>query len=139
MDGTNYRLIDVSDMESVETLRSGVCQKLGLSDWTNTQFYLTEPGQTEHQDPLNDTNLDFSRRKLSDAYASLKLFIKGVPAHPQLPNIPAFNGLGVSIPGDKPALSPTATTHAPIPRKPLDQDALDRISPQTYTNQARPC
>ncbi|KAJ5683750.1 uncharacterized protein N7477_000095 [Penicillium maclennaniae] len=130
MDGTNYRLIDVSEMESVENLRSGICQNLGLSDWANAQFFLTEPGQTDHQDPLSDSNLDFSRRNRTDAYGSLKLYIKGGgSSHPQLPTIPVFNGLGVSIPGDKPALSPTAATHAPIPRKPLDQDALDRISP----------
>jgi len=138
MDGTNYRLIDASDMESAESLRSGICQKLGLSDWTNAQIFLTEPGQTDHQDPLSDTNLELSRRNRSDAYGSLKLFIKGVPAHPILPDIPTFSGLGVSIPGDKPALSPTATTHTPIPRKPLDPDALDRISPQTYTKPGSP-
>lgn len=138
MDGTHYRLIDVSDMESVESLRSGICQKLGLSDWSSAQIFLTEPGQTDHQDPLSDTNLEICRRNRSDAYGSLKIFVKGAPAHPILPNIPTFNGLGVSIPGDKPALSPTATTHAPIIRKPLDQDALDRISPQTHTKPGSP-
>lgn len=127
LDGVNYRLIDVTDMDSVEALRAGICQKLGISDWTSAQIFLTEPGQTDHEEALSDTNLALSRRNKSDAYGSLKLFVKGTTALHTLPH-PQFEGLGVSILGDKSAPSPTAA-HAPIHRKPLDQDALDRISP----------
>ncbi|KAJ5674110.1 hypothetical protein N7462_009549 [Penicillium macrosclerotiorum] len=138
LDGINYRLIDVSDMDSVETLRTGICQKMNIQDWTSAQFFLTQPGQTEHDEPLTDTNLTLVRRTKCDAYGSLKVFIRGQFSHPT-PQIPNFEGLGVSIPGlaDKANSSPTAS-HGHIPRKPLDEDALNRISPQTQTKPGSP-
>jgi mitogen-activated protein kinase kinase kinase len=126
MDGYNFRLIDISEMDSVEALRVGICQNIGV-DCTSAQFYLTEPGQTEHEDPMSDTNLIHTRRSKSDAYGSLKLFVRGTLAHSVAPNTPRFDGLGVSFP-EKPNLSPTATHHQ-VHRKPLDEEALNRISP----------
>lgn len=129
-DGLNYRLIDITDYESVETLRSVICKNLDVSDWASAQIFLTEPGQTEHDEPINDTNLAIYRRRKSDAYGSLKLFVQGTLNHSTRHRPPHFNGLGVSIPAgtEKPSLSPTAA-HTPIPRKPLDDEALQRISP----------
>lgn len=135
LDGVNYRLIDVSETETVEALRASICQKLGLADWASAQIFLTEPGRTDHEEPLSDKNLALSRRNRSDAHATLKLFVKGTPSLPTLPH-PQFEGLGVSITTDKPAPSPTVQT--PIHRKPLDQDALDRISPQAQTKPSSP-
>lgn len=137
LDGVNYRLIDVSEMESVEALRAGICQKLGVTDWTSAQIFLTEPGRTDHEEPLSDANLWHSRRNKSDAYGSLKVFVKGTSAPPTLPH-PQFEGLGVSIFADKSAPSPTAT-HPPIQRKPVNNpDALERISPQTQVKPSSP-
>lgn len=130
MDGLNYRLIDVTDLDSVEALRTGICQKLGISDWSSAQIFLTQPGQTEHEDAMNDSILAVSRRTKSDAYGSLKVFVKGAPAHAPANHLP--HGLGVSIPTDKSAQSPTAT-HAPIHRKPLEEGALNRLSPHSQT------
>ncbi|KAJ5155621.1 hypothetical protein N7492_008424 [Penicillium capsulatum] len=137
LDGLNYRLIDVSDMDSVETLREGICQGLGLSDWTSAQIFLTEPGKTDHDDPMSDTLLTLARRNKSDAYGSLKLFVQVPSTHQSKHRPPRFDGLGVSIPIDKPATSPTGA-HAPIHRKPLDEEALSRISPQTAGNPDSP-
>ncbi|KAJ6166617.1 hypothetical protein N7470_002064 [Penicillium chermesinum] len=130
-DGVNYRLIDVTDYESVETLRAVICKNLEISDWASAQIFLTEPGQTEHDEPVNDTNLAIYRRRKSDAYGSLKLFVHGTSDRATKNRPHNFNGLGVSIPsgGEKPALSPVAI-QTPIHRKPLDEDALQRISPQ---------
>ncbi|KAJ5749985.1 hypothetical protein N7533_007013 [Penicillium manginii] len=132
-DGLNYRLIDVSDMESVEALRAGICKDLGLNDWASAQIFLTEPGQHHHDDPMSDTMLAVSRRNKSDAYGSLKLFVQANSSHPAIPY-----GLGVSIPHDKAASSPTTLTHPVIPRKPLEPEALDRISPQATAKPASP-
>lgn len=126
MDGSNFRLIDITEMDSVEALRVGICQNIGV-DWTTAQLYLTEPGQTEHEDAISDANLTHTRRSKSDAYGSLKLFVRGTLSHSIAPNTPRFDGLGVSFP-DKSNLSPTATHHQ-VHRKPLDEDALNRISP----------
>lgn len=129
-DGWNYRLVDVTDLDSVETLRASICQSLGISDWPGAQIFPTEPGQTDHEEPLNDTMLALSRRTKSDSFGSLKLFVRG--PHPHLgPSNSA--GLGVSVP-EKAAPSPTTGQHQ-LHRKPLDEDALNRISPH---NPARP-
>lgn len=138
LDGVNYRLIDVSDMDSVETLRGSICQSLGISDWAGAQIFVTEPGKTEHDDPLSDSMLTVTRRNKSDAHGSLKLFVQAPSTQPSKPRPARFDvGLGVSIPIDKPALSPTGG-HGHIHRKPLDEDALNRISPQTPANPDSP-
>jgi mitogen-activated protein kinase kinase kinase len=126
MDGLNFRLVDISDMESIESLRTGICQTMGV-DTTSAQFYLTEPGQSEHEDALSDATLAHSRRSRSDAYGSLKLFVRGTPVLPNLSGTSRVDGLGVSF-TDKLNVSPTATHHQ-VHRKPLDEDALNRLSP----------
>ncbi|KAL4773799.1 hypothetical protein BDW60DRAFT_206082 [Aspergillus nidulans var. acristatus] len=115
MDGWNYRLIDTTDIDSVEKLRASICQNLGIYDWPDAQIFLTEPGQLEHDEPLNDTFLTLCQRSKSDSIGSLKLFVK-TPHH--------VAGLGVSM-LDKSTVSPTSA----IPRKPLDGEAASRLSP----------
>lgn len=129
LDGWNYRLIDTSDIDSVEMLRASICQNLGIYDWPDAQIFLTEPGQLEHEEPLNDTFLTLSQRSKSDSVGSLKLFVKGSHLRPGINASPNAAGLGVSIP-EKPTASPTAT----VPRKPLDGEALNRISPLKPTS-----
>ena len=122
-DGFNYRLIDITDIDSVVRLRATICQHIGISDWPAAQIFETEPGQTEHDSPLNDTDLALSQRTKSDAIGSLKLYVRGPHVNPGAHN---YAGLGVSIP-EKITASPK--------RKPLDDDARSRISPH---NQAKP-
>lgn len=135
LDGLNYRLIDITDMDSVETLRHAICQNLGVSDWSGAQIFITEPGQSEHEEPLNDTMLTVNQRTKSDSLGSLKLYVR--PAAPPTNlgtlNSPHFNGLGVSF-SEKLAASPTTGPHQ-VQRKPLDDEALSRISPH---HQLRP-
>ncbi|GLB08792.1 hypothetical protein AtubIFM57258_004701 [Aspergillus tubingensis] len=131
LDGWNYRLVDITEMDSVETLRSAICQSLGIADWTGAQIFMTEPGQTEHDEPLNDTSLALCRRTKSDTVGSLKLFVRG--PHMQLGvNSSTHYGLGLSIP-EKGTASPTSAHQ--LHRKPLDDEALSRISPH---NPAKP-
>ncbi|EKV05966.1 MAP kinase kinase kinase (Bck1), putative [Penicillium digitatum PHI26] len=126
MDGFNFRLVDISDLESFESLRNGICESLAV-DPTNALIYLTQPGQREHEDPMSDATLAQSRRSKSDAYGSLKLFVRGTPMLHMPSNTPRVDGLGVSF-TDKSNMSPTATHHQ-VHRKPLDEDALNRLSP----------
>ncbi|PWY92439.1 hypothetical protein BO70DRAFT_383990 [Aspergillus heteromorphus CBS 117.55] len=132
LDGWNFRLVDITEMDSVETLRSAICQSLGIADWTGAQIFLTEPGQTEHDEALNDTSLALCRRTKSDSVGSLKLFVRGSHMHFGATSSSHFAGLGVSIP-DKSTASPTSAHH--VHRKPLDDEALSRISPH---NPAKP-
>lgn len=126
MDGSNFRLIEVSEMKSVEALRLGICQNIGV-DSASAQIYLTEPGQTEHEDAMSDEHLSQTHLSKSDAHGTLKLFVRGTPAHSVASATPRFDGLGVSL-SEKSNLSPTAAHHQ-VHRKPLDEDALNRISP----------
>lgn len=121
LDGLNFRLIDISEMDSVESLRTGICQNIEI-DPTSAQIYLTQPGQNEHEDPMGDASLLHSLRSKSDAYGSLKLFVRGTPMLPMPSSTPRVDGLGLVN------MSPTATHHQ-VHRKPLDEDALNRLSP----------
>ncbi|KAL4970108.1 putative MAP kinase kinase kinase (Bck1) [Aspergillus stella-maris] len=126
LDGWNYRLVDIKDIDSAEMLRAYICQNLGIYDWADAQIFMTEPGQVEHDEPLSDTLLTLCQRTKSDSIGSLKLFVR----HSFRGPIPAAHaGLGVSIP-DKPAASPTSA----VPRKPLGGEALSRISPLKPTS-----
>ncbi|KAG2412232.1 hypothetical protein HFD88_009789 [Aspergillus terreus] len=128
LDGWTYRLVDITDMDSVETLRAAICQSLGISDWPGAQIFQTEPGQAEHEEPLNDTNLALCRRMKADASGSLKLLVRGSSMHPSTSRSPSnFTGLAISMPDKLSASSPTATHHS-VPRKELDEEALNRLA-----------
>lgn len=137
LDGWNYRLVDITETESVEVLRATICQNLGLSDWTGAQIFLTEPGQTEHDEPLNDPSLTLCRKTKSDSLGSLKFFVRGSHTYAGASSSPHVAGLGVSFP-DKHTASPTSGQHQ-LHRKPLDDEALNRIakptSPQVASRQ----
>ncbi|KAE8382599.1 hypothetical protein BDV26DRAFT_238004 [Aspergillus bertholletiae] len=137
LDGWNYRLVDITETESVEMLRTTICQSLGISDWTGAQIFLTEPGQTEYDEPLNDHNLTLCRKTRSDSSGSLKFFVRGSHTQTAASSSPHVSGLGVSFP-EKHTASPTSGQHH-LHRKPLDDEALNRIakptSPQVATRQ----
>ncbi|TQB71211.1 hypothetical protein MPDQ_007741 [Monascus purpureus] len=122
----NYRLVDITDIDTVDTLRTVICSKLGIFDWPSAQIFLTEPGQTEHEEPMNDTALWVCQGRKADPVASLKFYVRG----PQISigNPPQIvHGLGIPIP-EKNAVSPT--TGQQVHRKPLDDEAISRISQQ---------
>lgn len=96
MDGWNYRLVDITESESAESMRQAICQSLGIVDWSSAQIFPTEPGQVDHDDPMNDTLLALSRRAKSDSVASLKFLVRGTRTHPGLLNS-SLAGLGIPI------------------------------------------
>jgi hypothetical protein len=125
LDRWNYRLVDITDMDSVETLRAAICHTLGISDWPGAQIFQTDPGQAEHEEPLNDDNLALCQRVKADASGSLKLLVRTSSMHLITNHSPSnFAGLAVSLPEELPASSPTVEIH----RKPLDDEALNRIA-----------
>ncbi|KAJ5648467.1 hypothetical protein N7490_004839 [Penicillium lividum] len=133
VDNLNYRLIDIADMDSPDALRAGICNKLGIPDWVGAQIGLTEPGQADHDDFMNDDCLLRLRKQKSDHNGLRLLFVKGRKNRPS-----PVDGLGVSISSispDKQAVSPTAM-HTPIIRKPVGEEP--RISPQTQVNPNSP-
>ncbi|KAN0070464.1 hypothetical protein V8E54_011333 [Elaphomyces granulatus] len=125
-DGWNYRLIDITDADSAEVMRAIICENLGLGDYLGIQIFLTEPGQIEHEEPLNDATLIHCSREKSDAFGTLKLFIRGIQSHTGV-NIPQFAGLGMSI-LDKSSSSPHAGENHLL-RRPLDDGVLNQTTP----------
>jgi mitogen-activated protein kinase kinase kinase len=123
LDGLNYRLVDITDAETAESLRALICQNLGLADFSAAQIALTELGQTEHHEFLDDSLLALSRRERADPLGSLKFYVRETVS-------PGSTGLGVSVP-EKLSSSPSSAHHQ-VHRKPLDDDALHRGSPHTH-------
>ncbi|KAL2001571.1 hypothetical protein VTN02DRAFT_1571 [Thermoascus thermophilus] len=134
LDGWNYRLIDITDVDSADSLRAAICQNLGVIDWTSAQIFLTEPGQIDHEEPLNDNMLVHSRRTKSDSVGTLKFYVRGTYAHTGTSISPHYAGLGVSI-SEKAAASPITGQH-PLLRKPVDDDS--GISPHSQARPASP-
>ncbi|CRG85932.1 mitogen-activated protein kinase kinase kinase [Talaromyces islandicus] len=90
LDGWNYRLVDITDVETADHIRAAICQNLGIVDWSSAQIFVTEPGQVDHDELLDDSVLVHSRRVRSDSLGSLKLYVRD--------NIsPSSAGLGVSF------------------------------------------
>lgn len=120
LDGWNYRLVDITEADTAESLRTVICQNLGIVDWHTAQIAVTEPGQSEHEDFLDDSMLVLSRRARADALGSLKFYVRGNVS-------PGSTGLGVSFP-EKVTSSPISA-HRQVQRKPLEEDAMHRGTP----------
>lgn len=83
VDAWNYRLVDVTDVDSADKLRTQLCHSVGIKDIASTNIYLTRPGQSSHDDPLDDTSLVTYRRSKSDAHGSLKFYIHNTSVTPR--------------------------------------------------------
>jgi mitogen-activated protein kinase kinase kinase len=95
-DGWNYRLVDITNVESAASLRTVCCEELshGLSQIPGVELHLTLPGQYEHDDPLSDSNLLKVRSQYGNRVGELKIYVKIPPEGA----IPPSAGLGVSLP-----------------------------------------
>jgi hypothetical protein len=93
-DGWNYRLIDITNIESAAALRATCCEELssGLSQNSAVELHLTQPGQWDHDDALSDTRLLKARSQYGNRVGELKIYVK-IPAEGSAAN----NGLGLSL------------------------------------------
>ncbi|KAI9731449.1 MAG: hypothetical protein M1818_007839 [Claussenomyces sp. TS43310] len=96
LDGWNYRLCDITDTESAHDLRQVICKSLGLPDAELTQIFLTELGNPDPDEILDDPKLLAYKRTKADSFGNLKLFVRG-PAFPTTTNLlPTSNGIGAA-------------------------------------------
>ena len=122
-DQWNYRLVDITEAETAESLRETICRSLNYTDVDTAQIYLTEPGQIEHDEPLSDSMLVLSKSSRADSAASLKFFVRRGPTSAALvPPHSAGLGIGMSPLGTPPAGSL-------FPRKALDDESYTRLKP----------
>ncbi|QSZ31996.1 hypothetical protein DSL72_001565 [Monilinia vaccinii-corymbosi] len=122
MDGWNFRMCDLTDVDNAQDLRATICSNLGVHDSDYTQIYLTELGKMEHDEALDDQKLLLCKKTKSDQPGNLKFFVRG-PTNSaiSLPVLQSAN-LGVNFttkPGLSPVLPPTA---------PLDEEACARLN-----------
>ena len=130
-DQWNYRLVDITEAESAESLRETICRNLHYTDADMAQIYLTEPGQIEHDEPLSDSMLILSKTSRADSAGTLKFFVRRGPTSAALvPPHSAGLGIGMS-PGTPPAGSL-------FPRKALDEDSYTRLKPNDRVRSRSP-
>jgi mitogen-activated protein kinase kinase kinase len=86
VDYWNYRMVDVTDIDTAADLRQIICVNLGISDFSSTQVYVTELGKADHEEPLNDLQLLTSKKLIADPTGTLKLFVQ--PAGAPQPGAP---------------------------------------------------
>jgi mitogen-activated protein kinase kinase kinase len=105
-DGWNYRLIDISEVDNAQQLRTVICMNLGIVQGPEVEIHTTSPGQEDHDEPLTDQLLLSVRHRLADPSGSLKLYIRAADNHPAVPGSGmSSTSLGVRSPQHKP-LSP---------------------------------
>ena len=74
-DGWNYRLVDVSSVDSIDTFRDIIRYSLQIPDAKDLPIFTTSPGQVEHGEPLMD-DLIMQILHNADALATLKLLVR---------------------------------------------------------------
>lgn len=120
-DQWNYRLVDITEAETAESLREIICRSFYYTDADMAQIYLTEPGQIEHDEPLSDSMLILSKNSRADSAGTLKVFVRRGPTSAAvIPPHSAGLGIGISPLGTPPAGSL-------FPRKALDEDIHTRL------------
>ncbi|CAK3966802.1 MAP kinase kinase kinase mkh1 [Lecanosticta acicola] len=129
-DGWNYRLIDISQVESADQLRTVIQYNLGIPDTPDITLYLTSPGKLEHEEPLTDQMLMNARTRMADLSGSLKLYVRSLGS---IPDPPESAGLGLT------GLPQSPFGKATFGENPLDEATLKRLqedqiaSPSTAT------
>jgi len=124
-DGLNYRLIDITEIDSAEALRRVICSELNLHDPQHTQIFLTEPGQADHVEPLSDSALLLCRRVKADHLGGLKFYVRAVDSSAVSLPVPLSAGLGLSF--AQRAQPPLLTSQ---PQKGLDEATYARLVSQ---------
>jgi mitogen-activated protein kinase kinase kinase len=122
MDGWNYRMCEVTDIDSPSELRHSLCASLGIQDTEFVQIFLTDLGRADHDEPLDDHKLLLHRRTKADQSGSLKFYIRAPTNSASSLSGPHSAGLGMSF-GNKLGLSPGLP-----PSAPLDEEAYATLN-----------
>lgn len=94
-DGWNYRLCDITDVDSAKEIKHIICQNFSLPDSGSVQLFITDLGRTEHDDVLDDQRLLAYKRTRADASGSLKFFLSAAGSSLVQQSMPSAGGLGV--------------------------------------------
>jgi mitogen-activated protein kinase kinase kinase len=96
-DHWNYRLVDITDVDSAASMRRLIGTELEIKDPDNISVFLTQPGQQQHEQPLTDTLLIAASQTNPDSLGGLKLYVRGNLLSPTAQRGPLSAGLGLSF------------------------------------------
>ena len=119
-DGWNYRLVDITAVDSASALRRLIMDNLGAPGVTNANLHLTSLGQTEHDEALSDELLMFARKNMGDHQGTLKIFAN-------IPQSSLPSGLGIAG-----VSSPVGLVS--FTSRPLSEAVLARLVPGNQTD-----
>ncbi|KAI9844916.1 MAG: hypothetical protein M1837_005202 [Sclerophora amabilis] len=128
-DGWNFRLIDVTNVDSGHSIKSLVCQNLGIVDTEQVQIYLTDFGQIDHGEPLSDSMPLLSRQIVVDERGILKVFVKRPPTSAVSLPEPQIGGVG-GVHTQAGMLSPPVGVSS-LGSKPVDEKTYARLTSQS--------
>ncbi|KAK0302742.1 mitogen-activated protein kinase kinase kinase [Friedmanniomyces endolithicus] len=80
VDGWNYRLIDISEVQSADHLRTVVCDNLAVPKRPDLTIHITSPGRLKCGEALDDLLVLAAVRGMADSTGSLKFFLR-TPEH----------------------------------------------------------
>ncbi|KAK3348273.1 MIK1 protein [Neurospora tetraspora] len=125
LDHWNYRMLDVTDIDSAHDLRQLVCINLGLPDSEGAAIYVTELGKFDHEEPLDDMKLLTNKRLRADAVGTLKLFVRpgGMTNSP-------YPGNGTQ--------SGQPSSYVPRGAPPMDEETFNRLNGQRQRSSSSP-
>ena len=126
-DRYNYRLIDVTFVDTPDTLRDMICNALNIPDSDAAQIFLTEAGQMDHDEQLTDTMLQICKRTRADSKGSLKFYVRAGSAPPSATSAPLFLSNGLGLYDYPPRAMPSPTVSISTQRKPLDEGSHARV------------
>ncbi|KAK0842387.1 mitogen-activated protein kinase kinase kinase [Friedmanniomyces endolithicus] len=95
-DGRNYRLIDISEVQSADHLRSVVCYNLGVPEGPDVAIHITIPGRVECEEALNDLLLMAAVRGMADSTGSLTFFLR-TPGHGAMNGVVPLESAGLGL------------------------------------------
>ncbi|TAQ87341.1 hypothetical protein B7494_g4320 [Chlorociboria aeruginascens] len=113
LDGWNFRMCEVTDIDSAHDLRTLICSELGIHDVASTQIFLTELGKAVHNEALDDSKLLSNRKTKADPSGTLKLYVRAASQFTSPLAGPRSAGLGVNF-GSQLGLSPILPPTAPL-------------------------
>ncbi|KAK4556520.1 mitogen-activated protein kinase kinase kinase [Recurvomyces mirabilis] len=116
-DGWNYRLIDISEVETADQLRTVICYNLGVPEGPDVAVHITGAGRVEHDEALGDHLLMSAVTRMADSSGSLKFFLRA----PGGPVPPESAGLGFGFPS-------SPFRKASFTGKPLDEETYRRLT-----------
>ncbi|KAL3426207.1 MAP kinase kinase kinase [Phlyctema vagabunda] len=123
LDGWNYRMCDVTEIDSAHELRAFVCLNLGVQESELAEIFLTDLGRAEHEEVLDDQKLLLYKRTKADPSGTLKFYVRTPTTSAASLAVPSSAGLGPPN-----LIARLGLSTGSSPSVPLDEDAYARLN-----------